>query len=204
MKTIIAIDPGISGGIAIMRGSEIFTQGLEKGDDETTCLISEYKGPDTVAYIEKVGGYIPKGEDGEGQPGSRMFTFGDSYGFLRGLLKAYGIETKFIVPQMWQRGIAGRKGTYAQRKKALREHAKKLFPDLDVTSANADALGLLHYARFKETGANLGYEAQEATMAEQMEQAVAWCKAQGWAVPPARTSARADMFNYWLNQVQVA
>lgn len=164
-NVLMAIDPGVSGGIVIMRGSEILTQSLKNlPDSEIVSFLRANAGPGAVAYMEKVGGYIPKGEDGEqtGQPGSRMFTFGDANGYVRGVLDTLGIRRVMVLPQMWQRGIPGRKGTYWQRKQALRAHAAKLFPALDVTPEVADALGLLHYARFREYGANAGYSLPSA------------------------------------------
>lgn len=157
MKTIIAIDAGVNGAIAVMHQEKIFTIDLEDGLNTICKVFAWVKGMDSVAYLEKVGGYIPKGDNGEGQPGSRMFTFGQSYGQLEGALAGFKIRTVEVVPQVWQRGVPGRKGTYAERKRALRDHAEKLFPNLVVTSSNADALGLLHYARYKETGVSWAY-----------------------------------------------
>lgn len=205
MRTIIAIDPGKSGGIVFMRGPEITTHALKnKTDSEIVSILREGADPLTppaVAYMEKVGGYIPKGEDGEGQPGSRMFTFGESYGFLRGVLEALQIPLVLVMPQMWQRGIPGRGGSYSERKGALRDHAAKLFPEIDVTRDIADALGILHYARFKETGANAGYVAKRALpgIREQFALAEAWCKACGWPVPAKGTPERSAMVDHWAN-----
>lgn len=201
--TVIAIDPGISGGIAVMRGPKISTLSLKKIPDAD--IVSFFQGVDrgAVAYLEKVGGFIPKGEDGEGQPGSRMFTFGDSYGFLRGVLAALDIRTVLVVPQMWQRGIPGRKGSYAERKRALREHATKLFPDVAISAETADALGILHYARFRETGYAGGYAAQPGrslpSLREQSTLAEGWATSKGYAVPVRGTPEHASMVDWWAN-----
>lgn len=150
MQTIITIDPGVKGGAAVWNSTDKApkTFELEQGDQALVDFLKPYSNhPHAVCYLEKVGGYIPKGEDGAGQPGSRMFVFGSSYGFIRGVLLTLQIKTIYVLPQQWQKGIPGRDGSYSQRKIALSKHAQKLFPDLKVNNAVADALAMLHYAR---------------------------------------------------------
>jgi len=150
-KTIIAIDPGETGGIVIMRGSEISAHPLKKTDPRellrkvvTHALANRYS---MIAYIEKVGGYI-----GKEQPGSRMFTFGASYGRLIGLCEGNDIPLKQVIPQVWQKGIPGVVGEKRDRKNALREHASRLFPSVKVTVDTGDALCIAHYAAAIEAG----------------------------------------------------
>ena len=209
-KTIIAIDPGKSGAIAIFYRGKISSVCLK--DYAGSEIVSFFKPfaaerlengvSSAVAYMEKVGGYIPTPE-GEGQPGSRMFVFGCAYGFVMGVLRALDIETRLVLPQVWQRGIPGRKGTYNDRKKALHAHAKRLFPQLDIRREEADALGILHYALFQEGISNTGYETPLVANPDDSA-AVKWCKAQGWTVPSYGTAEYAQMVRYWAQNVKGA
>lgn len=95
------------------------------------------------AVMEQVNGFT-----GQGQPGSRMFTFGDGYGFMRGCLRTLQIPLTLYRPQQWQRGLGlGTRGalTKAQWKRKLKVKAEELFPNLNVTLATADALLILRY-----------------------------------------------------------
>ena len=151
----LAIDPGANG--AIVHATHDGRVVCHKmGDDveirdliESIATAARMEGWTLVAVMEQVGGYV----GGAGAPGSAMFRFGDGYGHLRGLLSAYHIRTELIRPQKWQAGIPGLKaadGKSAEksiRKRALKEHAGRLFPDQKVTLANCDALLILDYAR---------------------------------------------------------
>lgn len=157
MKRILAIDPGASGGIV-----ELFPDGRvvsvpmpDDGDArdlvESFALSAKTEGVQVVAYMEQVGGFIA----GMPAPGSAMFNFGDGYGYLRGLLAAHRIETRLVRPQQWQAGIPGLHGVKDKpaRKRALKEHAARLFPSEKVTLKTADALCIADYGRRQEGGA---------------------------------------------------
>lgn len=178
MKTIIAIDPGASGGISILH---------QTGEVESIAM------PDTPqdlfhslaraalesmanvkAFVEEVGGYI----GGEFQPGSAMFTFGRGFGQIEGILIGMRIPFELIRPQRWQKSLAlgtsGRiKGDYTglspeaakeekrriantnagikrEWKSKLKETAQRLYPNTRVTLKTCDSLLLLEYGRKQE------------------------------------------------------
>lgn len=144
MPTIIAIDPGASGAVAWRHTSG------EIGSESTMRLVSL---PDlirdlrdmtghSVAYIEQVGGFI-----GKPQPGSAMFKFGQNYGRWLGILETLEIRTVLVRPQTWQKTIGlGSTLKGPDRKRALRDVAKRLYPQHGVTLANCDALLILEHA----------------------------------------------------------
>ena len=125
----------------------------------------------TIAVIEKVGGFA-----GVGHPGSRMFNFGKGYGGLRMALIAAGIPFDEISPQTWlnamriplkkrgpAREIINKKGksqkvpgefteTGSQWKSRLKARAQQLYPEIDVTLKTADALLIATYCRRREEG----------------------------------------------------
>ena len=147
--TYIAIDPGKSGGIAVRYpdGRVVaFAMPNEDGDLldyiaglESGCRCDDW---DIQAVVEKVSGFA-----GVGHPGSRMFSFGQSYGFLLGALMAMSIPVQLIRPQQWQAklqlGKASTHGSKAAWKRHLRDEARRRFPSLKPTLATADALLML-------------------------------------------------------------
>lgn len=155
-QKILAIDPGASGGFAYTdeNGGVPTVEQLPMSDlrneDEIAAVLKLYSERGYKVYMEKVGGFIPD-EKGEGQPGSRMFVFGEGYGFIRGVLSACGNPPVLVVPQRWQRGFP-KFARKTDRKNCFKTHAAKVFPHLKITLATADALCLLHYAQAQESG----------------------------------------------------
>ncbi len=201
IKHILAIDPGASGGLVhyinSSTGNEIVYAKKMPDDPDIVELIlnfSKLEG-ERVAYLELVGGYV----GGMGAPGSAMFNFGDGFGFLRGCLAMARVKTILVRPQKWQKGIpgcgGGIKGT--ERKRALKEHAARLFPDLTVTLLTADALGIAHYASECERGAlPAPTVANTIPFKAQVKKAKAWCKRMGWEVPGKEHHVA--MVNDWI------
>ena len=144
-KTQFAIDPGKSGGIAVRYpGANVQAYKMPATEGDLRDLFVRLYNPDnaTVAYVEKVGGYI----GGPGAPGSAMFNFGRNHGFTLGLLSALYIRTELITPQQWQKRLSlgtskGMKPT--EWKNKLNAEAQRRFPDIKVTLYTADALLIL-------------------------------------------------------------
>ncbi len=155
---ILAIDPGASGGLAELYpdGSAAAHAMMDDHDLRDHIAVHaencKIEGIRLVAFMELVGGYIA----GNAVPGSAMFNFGNGYGYLRGLMAAHRIELHLIRPQTWQAGIPGVRGEKDKgtRKRALKEHAARLFPTLKVTLKTADALCIGDYGRRMLRGTN--------------------------------------------------
>ncbi len=147
MTRILAIDPGVSGGIAYHDGeaTKLYPMPDTDGDKRdllTTLTLTGSPGK-LFAYMEKVGGYIA----GARMPGSRMFNFGEGYGFLKGVLMTQCIPLELVTPQKWQKDLSIGEKDKAERKRRLKEKAQQLYPQVDgVTLKTCDALLILHYA----------------------------------------------------------
>ena len=156
MSVLIAIDPGMSGGIAwqIAGGKPAATKMPETEPDIAeildtpeiyTALVS---GHEVVAYMENV----PIGMAGRGAAMSKLNA---NAGYIRGLLCGLGIRTVLIRPTKWQQFYEfGKKGKKPDGKpddtawkNKLKAEAQRRFPDIKVTLDTADALLLLDYAR---------------------------------------------------------
>lgn len=146
---VIGVDPGASGGIAINypegRVSSLYAV---MPDDELRDMLETLSldpdHPHLVAFLEQVGGFIK----GNPSPGSAMFRFGDGFGYIRGLLAAFRIPTHLVRPQVWQKAIPGLAGVEkVARKRKLKEHAARLFPNMKITLKTCDALLIADWGR---------------------------------------------------------
>jgi hypothetical protein len=146
-STILAIDPGATGGIARWKqGQPTVALAMPPTEDELVTLFRTLITPDeSIAFVEHVTGFI-----GKSHPGSRMFVFGRNFGFILGVLQAMGVRTELVRPQKWQKpfslGTASGCATRAEWKGKLKLHAQRLYPKLKPTLKTADALLLLKFA----------------------------------------------------------
>ena len=136
-RQYIGIDPGKSGGAAwIDEESDVIS--TIKFTESERDICEWFLAIDTAhAVIEKVHS-MPK------QGVKSMFTFGQSYGFLRGMLIAHSFPFQCVAPNVWMREM-GLKTRGDKRVNYSR--AQEIFPEVKVTHAIADALLLAEYAR---------------------------------------------------------
>lgn len=138
----IGIDPGKSGGIAVIDGEEKNT--YPYSDEKLISIAISTK--NSVACVEKVGA-MP------GQGVVSMFSFGKSAGFIEGVLQALGIPYQLIPPQKWKKEFS----LNSEKGKSI-EVCKKLFPGINLLATQrcrkehdgmAEALLIAEYARRK-------------------------------------------------------
>lgn len=142
----IGIDPGEGGGIAILS-----QQTLEEFYQFKPCEVThKLKGATErdvwhmLAGVEPGFAIIEKVHSSPQMGVTSAFTFGRSYGFLRGILTATGIPFDEVSPQKWQKAMGClTKGD----KNVSKQKAQQLFPHLRVTHAIADALLLAEFCR---------------------------------------------------------
>lgn len=151
----IGIDPGASGGMAVLVG--------ERNDAVLQPLASltwrdawewmeQFRSTPAVnsfAAIEANSGF-----QGDGRPGSRMYTFGASFGTLRGFLVAASIPFVEVSSRKWQGefGLKKEKGEGdTSWKNRLKSRAQQLFPEPKIMKATADALLIAEWVRRART-----------------------------------------------------
>ncbi len=146
-KIFAAIDPGANGA-AVVRFPDGRIEITKYSETDAVAVVDGLRelksaGNEVEVWLEDVGGFV-----GKAQPGSAMFRFGANYGFWRGLVQGAKLRLELVRPQKWQSGIKDlKRGTgKADHKRALRDAAARLYPDIKVTLANADALLILDYA----------------------------------------------------------
>lgn len=142
---IIGIDPGASGAIAVrytnLHPDNIEVIKLDQTETDIANVLTQYTPQRGVngafAYLESVHSMTK-------QWVASSFKFGQSYGFLRGLLIALKIPFETVTPQKWQKAM----GCMSRGdKNVTKAKAQQLFTRIKVTHAIADALLLAEYGR---------------------------------------------------------
>lgn len=136
----VGIDPGKKGGIAIIDGKDIKAEPFSEAG--FVNILSNIK--DGFCVVEKVGA-MP------GQGVVSMFSFGQNFGFIQGVLQAYKIPYELVTPQKWKKEFSVTKD-----KNTSIEVVKRLFPDANLKASErsrkdhdgmAEALLMAEYGR---------------------------------------------------------
>lgn len=168
MRTIIAIDPGAAGGIAISTDGDVTAYKMPDTLADIRDLLEPFTVHKSVIYCERVGSYMP------GNSGPSAATFAEHVGALKGIICCLRIPVVFPTPQMWMNHFIGKqvykekkgdgyddkawKAVLARRKNdrknKIKAKAQELYPDLRITLKTSDAIGVLHYAKEQESKQN--------------------------------------------------
>jgi hypothetical protein len=151
VTAILAIDPGKTGGLALLLRGRVTAVAMPRSEVGVVqelagaCSAARRASGGFEAWIEHVAGFA-----GAAHPGARMFNFGRGYGFICGVLRGLGCVPITVAPQRWQRplGLGQAKDFLNDRawKNALKAEAQRRFPHLRVTLKTADALLILDFA----------------------------------------------------------
>ena len=138
MKTIVGIDPGQSGAIAILHDGRVV------GVHDMPCSARLHgKGQQVdAAALAAIIRSVMVGENGQGwaettavlesvsaMPGqgvSSTFRFGESLGVVLGVLGALGVSIQWVTPQRWKKAA----GLLGKDKDASRTLALQRFPEV--------------------------------------------------------------------------
>ena len=111
-------DPGKTGAIAYFDEEGNFFN----VDDFENCFetLATRRNLIKCAYLEEVHA-MP------GQGVSSTFSFGENFGWWKGVLQAFGIPFKTIRPQDWQKGLVPKRGTLTEKPSLA--VARQLYPE---------------------------------------------------------------------------
>ncbi len=141
----LSIDPGASGGYAVCYGglNAITLHNFQTNADfidHVLELEGIHKG-----FLRSVVEDVPSFA-GRDVPSYTSFKLGKNCGFIEGVLRGLRIPVDYVSPKKWSAPLTGLKGlTGAARKRALRDHASRLYPLLKPTLKTCDALLLAHF-----------------------------------------------------------
>lgn len=154
----IGIDPGKNGGIAVIHDKfpKPFDISVYKySDDDLIDVIAICtKGASIAVHRdEEIKCVLEKVNAMPGQGVVSMFNFGQNFGFIQGVLKAYEIPFELVPPQKWKKEFS-----VTSDKNTSIEVAKRLFPGVNLKATErckkdhdgmAEALLMAEYARRK-------------------------------------------------------
>ena len=133
MRYVVGIDPGLDGGIAVLsggKGIELYVMPVYGGKGgkrsvDAAMLGSKLRelGDDLHIFLEQVGAR-------PGQGVASMFSFGEGFGIVKGVIGALALPHDLVTPQKWRAalGVVGNEGT----KQTAAARAAQLFPGLDL------------------------------------------------------------------------
>lgn len=142
----IGIDPGKKGGFAVL--SESGSLVIPWDDVLFIRTMESLRGEPCVTCLEHVGA-MPK------QGVTSMFNFGVSFGFIQGVLSAFGIPFELIRPQKWKKEFS-----ISEKNESIAV-CQRLFPNVSLlptersrvpSDGMAEALLMAEYARRKLRG----------------------------------------------------
>lgn len=145
---ILGIDPGKSGGLALLVDDVVTAIRMPYTDHDLWNVVHRLKNSKPTAFLESVHSF-----PGEGV--KSVFTFGRNYGSLRMALAAAGIPYEEVAPTKWQKSLGllltrkkgAPKETKTDKKNRHKAMAQRLFPSVAVTHAIADALLIAEFGR---------------------------------------------------------
>ena len=151
-KSIIGIDPGKSGGICMYNGGD-FVMALPCPNDENGMAeamrnivngleIDGIPASKILVAIENVHAFPTDTR-------SSAFKFGANYGAWLGICASNNLKIEKIHPRVWMKKYGELPKNKTERKRFLREIAKKCFPDARVTLKTTDAILIAKY-KFEE------------------------------------------------------
>ena len=142
----VGVDPGKKGGYALIddTGARAYPWDDQRFIEDMRVTANRLD--DTaMACVERVGAH-------PGQGVTSMFSFGQSYGFILGVLAALGIGVQLVPPGTWKKEFS----LIGKDKAASIEVCKRLFPGVNLLASEkcrkdsdgmAEALLLACYAK---------------------------------------------------------
>lgn len=152
--TIIAIDPGALGGIAIWRDECVKVVKMPKDIRLLSELLSYYKEiGNPIVIVERVQARPDDVRpDGSGVNMGKMYRVQKmiaNFEQIKATIRLSNIPYMLVHPLTWQArlGIRRKGEEKSERKKRYREEAAALYPQICATMWNCDALLIMHFAR---------------------------------------------------------
>lgn len=139
----IGIDPGANGGIGIIDTKEGTAQVMPYTDGGLRTILTECNGAKKI-MVERV-----HAMPGEGTKSS--FNFGETFGYILGMLDAFYVPYELVLPQKWKKEF----GCTADKQTSI-DTCRRLFPTVELKrtpkcrtdhDGMAEALLIAEYAR---------------------------------------------------------
>ena len=144
-QPIVAVDPGVGGGFAVNTPEGIVLLKMPESLPDICALINQLKTANAELWIEDLPNFVSPMTKS-----SSMAVLHRNLGRVEAAAYAYGYALHRASPKAWQAplGLGGKASCkdYSEWKRKLKAKAQELYPHLDVTLKNCDALLILHFA----------------------------------------------------------
>lgn len=146
---VMAIDPGLSGAIAVFSDGEL-TETIDMPTHTLTRNKATKRQVSASGLADVFRTYNPshviveKVNAMPGQGVTSMFSFGRSFGVIEGILAAFEIPATYVMPSVWTKGIGRGLGKDASRARACElfpQHQKMFARVKDDGRADAALIG---------------------------------------------------------------
>lgn len=158
INCVIGVDPGASGGIAIFipgRNPKVIK--MPKDITELRDFFAYYReNYKPIVFLEKLS-VRPDDVTADGTQANmgklyRIQKMMANFEHLKALIETAGIPYVMVHPLTWQTKlklrVRGQHEEKADRKRRYQAHAGKIYPGINVTLWNSDALLILHFGRW--------------------------------------------------------
>lgn len=150
MQTVIGIDPGSGGGIAIYKKNRLHQAiKMPAGLTEMKRYFDFIKenNDDVIVFIEKVQMFMSDSDEENKGMQFRIKSLLSNYDQLKSLIVFYGFQFVEVYPQTWQKelGLSMRGVEKTIRKNIYKDTAGFCFPEANITLHTADALLILKF-----------------------------------------------------------
>jgi crossover junction endodeoxyribonuclease RuvC len=163
VKTYVGIDPGLTGAFGVIYEGDVITYAkvfdipvqrvADKGFVKNAVNASQFAHDLFEQVTEWPSGVVLEHTSAmPGQGVGSMFSMGDSFGCLRGVLEALQLEVTLVRPAEWKKEM----GLTGKQKDGALDMARQLFPEISVSRLGrkkdhnrAEALLLAEWMRRK-------------------------------------------------------
>lgn len=152
-STIIGIDPGAQGGIAVWQDGKMATDKMPKDMQELVTILDYYNNAHPIIFLEKlqVRPDDTKVEGGAVNMGKlyRIQKMLANFEHLKAVIELSGLPYCLVHPMKWQARLCLRRcgEEKAERKKRYKEVAQKLYPTAKITMQTCDAVLLVEFGK---------------------------------------------------------
>lgn len=139
---IIGIDPGKTGGVAVIndKGETLHTEVM--GD--SGWFIKFIKWVRQQWHEQEIFVYLEKAQPVHGNGLVSMFSYADHFGELKGILKTLEMPFELIPPQTWTKEMHIGASLKFRAKDKSRQIAQRLFPLVDLTDPDKPSSKKIH------------------------------------------------------------
>ena len=149
MINILAIDPGMGGGIALKHKNTSFTWNMPKTNLEFRELLDRIEEDygKFICFIERVQMWVGDADSGNRGKHFRIVKMTNQYNALIAIMEARMVPINEVAPITWQKelNLFFPKEEKQVRKNKYKRFAQKKFPLLKPTLKTSDALCILQY-----------------------------------------------------------